>query len=115
MPGEKVFGKCLRALKLRGNGARTEAGQAKLIESVDNACDQRRFGADDGQTDVFVLSKLRKGLNIIGGYRNISAARLTSGARITWCDQDLIDIARLRALPRQGVFASTGTDDLNFH
>ncbi len=57
MPREKILRECFRSFELRGGSRWAEAGQVEFIESVDNACDQWRFGADDCQADLLLAGE----------------------------------------------------------
>jgi hypothetical protein len=62
--GEKILGESLRAFELCGNAARTEAALAGGAEPIDDASDQWRFRADDGETDLFALRQRQQAVQV---------------------------------------------------
>jgi hypothetical protein len=57
---------CLRALELRGRRARAEGRDARRLERVDRAGDERRLGADDDEADFPRASGLDDRVDVLG-------------------------------------------------
>src|ERR1700677_1519194 len=67
MTVKKILGEGFRALEPRGVARRTKAAPVGRDEAVDNAGDQRSFGADDSEVDILGDGKLKQRFNIIRG------------------------------------------------
>jgi len=111
--GAKVFGKAFRAFELGRCLARSEDGHAFAAQRIGKAIDQRRFGADDDQTDPFRLAEIEHSAMI--GRVQRYAFGIGGDARITRCREQLFAKAGLRQLPRQRMFASTRSQQQDIH
>ncbi len=109
---QEVLGKRLGAFKLRSTGGRTEAVQATAAEQVDDACNQRYFGADDGQRNV-LFSEIRQLLQCQNVDGHVFAFGLDRRARIARCDKHLLHAWVLGDFPCQGVFTTAAANDQN--
>ncbi len=112
---QEVLGVRLRPFQARRGAGGAEASAASRGETIGDACDQRTFGADDGESDVLARGECKQGVDIVGGDGNVADLGLERRARISWRDEYLIHARRLRALPGQRVFAAAAADDQNFH
>ena len=106
MACEEVLGEGLRAFELRRGRGRAEARQSQLGEAVHDAGDERRLGADDRQCDVLVPRELRECLDIVGRDGDVAKFVLARRAGVARGDEHFVDARRLRAFPRQRVFAT---------
>src|SRR5260370_852834 len=112
---QEVLGVRLRPFQARRGAGGAEASAASRGETIGDACDQRTFGADDGESDVLARGECKQGVDIVGGGGNVAGLWLARGARLSWRDQYLIHARRLRALPGQRVLAAAAADDQDFH
>ena len=110
----ELLGEILRAFELGGGLRGAEDFQPGGAEGIDDARGQRRFGADHGECDVVIAAdEFDQRRN--RGQRQVDEAVLGRRAAVAGRDKHLRNTGRLRELPRQGVFASAGTDDKDFH
>ena len=72
---KKFLGEGFRAFQLCGDPARAETAQAGAAKSVDDARDQRRFGADHGQCDIFHFCQLQQAVDVVHRHGHIAHAR----------------------------------------
>ncbi len=72
-------------------------------------------GTHDGEPDVLTRREFDQGLDGVGGDVDIAYLGLERGARIAWGDEHLMNPGRLRAFPRQRMFAAATADDENLH
>ncbi len=112
---EKFLGEGLGAFEARRRPRGTEAGAAGRGEAIDDAGDQRDFGADDGQGDVFARGKFEQGVDGVGRDVDIAHLGLERRAGVARRDEDLVHARRLRAFPCQRVFTAAAADDEDFH
>ena len=112
---QEFLGEGLGAFELRGGLARSEAAQAGGREGVDHADHQRRLGTDDGEPDLFGLGQRHQAGDVLGGDVDVAHARLGGGAAVAGRDQHFGNLRRLRALPRERMFAPAGTHDQDLH
>ena len=112
---EEILGEGLRAFEPRSEFARPEAAQSRGRERVAEADDERRFGTDDGEADLFALGESEQGRHVVRGDVDVGRVRLEPRARVARRDEDLRHARRLRNFPGQRVFATAGTDDQHFH
>ena len=115
VPLEEILGERLRAFQARRGSRRTEAGAAGGGEPIGDAGDQRPFGTDDGEADVFARRECEQAGDIVGRNVDVADLGLECGARVARSDQHLLNARRLRTLPSQRVFAAAATHDQNLH
>ncbi len=113
VPRHEALGEVLGAFQLRGGLGGAEDAQAAGAEDIDDAGRQRRFRADHGQVDVFLLGEIGQGVDV--GERQVFQLRLARRAGIAGRDQHLLQARRLGQAPGEGVFAAAGADDENLH
>ena len=113
--GEEILREGLRAFELGRGRGRAEAGQVGFYKTVDDARNERRLGADDGQVDGFILGECEQGIDVVRADVDIAAFRLGSGAGVTGRDQHLCHVIRLAAFPRQRMLPATRSDDEYLH
>ena len=92
------------APQLRGGFARAEDGHARGTQTVGEAVDQRRFGADHDEAN-----RLRPHeIDHRGVIRRVEgdARRMGCNAGVAWRGVERIEGRRLRQFPRQSVFAA---------
>ncbi len=101
----------------RRAAARDGPKQARpaAAEPIDDAGDQRALGPDDGEPDILANRELQQGVDVVGRNVDIAHLGLECRARVPRSDEYLLDPRRLRALPRQCVFAAAAADDQNLH
>ena len=115
MSFEKRLRECLRALETRGGRARTETGEAFARERIGDACDERRFRADDGEPDPAPCREVDETLHVLGRDRDVLDSRLAGGSRIARRHVDPLDPLGCRELPGERVLASSAADDQCLH
>ena len=115
MAAQEFFGEGFGPLELGGRLVRTEATQAGRFEGIDHADHERCLGADDGQIDLFALRERDQAGDIVDRHRDVATARFGGRAGVARGDQHFFDARGLRAFPGEGVLASAGSDDQNFH
>src|SRR5690606_7100374 len=115
VPGEEILGEGLAALQPGRRGGGAEDAVSARSEGIHHARHQRRFRADHGHRDAFLLGQGQETLDIGGGDADVAAPRFARGAGIARRDQDLAGPRRLRQFPRQRVLASPRTDHQNLH
>ena len=113
MPCQEILGEGFRALELRCSGTGAEAGQAGVLEAVDDAGDERRFGADNREVDSFLLRERDQGVDVVRRYRRIANLVLARRTRVARRDDDFV--SGLRTFPRERMFAAAGSNDQNLH
>jgi hypothetical protein len=84
---QEFLGIGLRAFELRRGLQRAEATQARGLECVYDADDQRRLGADDGEANSLLLRQRDETGHVFGGHVDITHARLGGRAAIAGCNQ----------------------------
>ena len=94
---------------------RPKAFQAARRELVHDAGDQRPLGTDNGEGYFFGERQRYQRGNVFRRNIRIPYLRLGGRAGVSRRHNDLGDARRSRALPRQRVLASPGSDDQNFH
>jgi len=99
----------LRALELRGFARRPEDLQAARAEQVDDAGRERRFGPDERECDAFAFREV--GERVERRDVDVLQTLVLRRAAIAGRDIDHLNARRLRELPRERMFAATGTDD----
>ena len=104
VPGEEVLGEDLAALELCGCLDRTEDGAAGGAEVVDDAIDEGRLGADDGEVYVVIGGKLE----VVGAFEERGGL---CNAWISGGGEDAADRGALGQAPGEGMFAAAGADD----
>ncbi len=67
------------------------------------------------RSTVFVLCEAHEALNVFRRHFDVAHLRLGGRAGIARRDEHFGDARRLRAFPRERVFATAGTNDQNFH
>src|SRR6266851_1420635 len=112
---EEIFGVRLRPFQARRGAGGAEASAAFRGEAIDDAGDQRTFGTDDGESDIFARRECEQGVDIVCGNGDIADLGLERGARVARSDEHFMNARRLSALPSQRVFAAAAADDQNFH
>jgi len=110
---EDVLAKRLAAFELRGGFGRAENLQAGRGEFIDDALDQRRFGADDGQIDFFVGREFEQRVDVLRADGQVDGAGF--GARVAGRAKNGIHQRRLADFPGQSMFASAAADNQHFH
>ncbi len=106
---------CLRPFELRRRGPRAETAQAGVLETVDDAGDERSLGSDDRQVDVLGLRQPEQAVDVLGTDVDVPHARLVRRPGVAGRDDHGIYALRLCDLPRQRMFASAATDDQYLH
>jgi hypothetical protein len=112
---EEILGKRLRPFQARRGPGGTKARATCGGEAIDDAGDQRTFGTYDGECDFLARRKLEQGLDIVGRDVDIAYLGLERRARVPRSDEHVVNARRMRALPRQRVFAAATADDQNLH
>ena len=79
---QKVLGEGLGAFQLCGTGTGAEHPQTTLFEQVYNAINQRRLGADNGQSHVIGRGKVRQAVEIHHVNVDVFQAWLAGGAGV---------------------------------
>ena len=115
VPDEKFFREGFRTFELRGDLARAEATKTLAAKTIDESGNERRFGADDGQRDIFFFRQSEQSIDVVQRDIRIAHAGFARRARVAGSDDDFADAVGLLDLPRQRMFAAAGTDDENFH
>ena len=105
MTGEEIFGEGFGAFQLRGAFGWAEDFQTGGAERIDHANHQRRFRANDGQSELLVLGKVQQRRDIRYADGHVLQRGFQRGARIARGDKYRFDFWRLRRFPRQGVLA----------
>ena len=83
---EKVLGKNLRPLEFRPGRIRTEAGTPLFAKAVDYSVDQRHFGADDRQVNLFIFGQLKQAVDILSVDGDIAYTGFERRTGISRCD-----------------------------
>jgi hypothetical protein len=83
------------------------------LEQIADASDDRGFGADDGQIDLFSASKLNEIRKILCADGDIFAELVRAG--VAGGDIELREPGRPCEPPGQSMLASAGTDEEDFH
>ena len=109
----KILGEALRALKLRGGAARPECFDARLRQRIDKACNQRRLGADDDETDIHHPAKIHDRHRICRIERDTSRDR--RNARIAGCGEELAHERAFHNLEGERMFAAAGAKEKDVH
>ena len=110
MTSKEIFGEGLRTFQLRSAFGWPEDGQPGGTKRVNHANDQRRFRANDGQVDIFILGEAKQRRNIGNADGDVLQRRLQRGTGVAWRDVDGINQRRLGRFPGQGVFAPAVAD-----
>lgn len=108
-----LLGEDLASFELSGRLVRTEHPQTRLAECIDDTCDQRHFGTDHRQVDLFGSRELHEPVNV--GDRDVDVLGIEARPCIAGGTEDPGHLVGLSDLPGQGVFASTLTDDKDLH
>jgi len=117
MPAHKRLGKVLGTFQLSRLGRGSEDFQATLLERIDNSCSQRRFGANDRESDAFGSNKIGELVDSARRCavdREVGQPRLARGSAITGGDKDPCNTRGLEQAPGNRVFPPTPTDNQNF-
>jgi hypothetical protein len=93
--------------------ARPEHGDSGGADIIGQSGDQRRFGADDHQRDVF-RSAERHHRSVVGRVER-DAVRMARYSRIAGRGIEPREDRRLRQLPRQRMFAPARADQQDIH
>ena len=113
---QEFLGVGLGAFELRGGLARPEAAQPRGRERIDHA---ERPAAPSGpmmvRPTLFGFRQAQRGRRCPRPRRRRCARGFGGGAAIAGRDQHFGDLRRLRALPRERMFAPAGTHDQDLH
>ena len=86
---EEFLGEGLGTFELGRGLHGTKAAQARGLEGVDHTHDQRRLGADDGESNAFRAGELDEACDVLGGHLDIAHARLGGRAAVAGRDEHL--------------------------
>src|SRR5688500_12393302 len=98
---QEFLGELLAALEPGRELARPEAGEARGLERVHDACDQRTFRAHDREAGALGARERNEAGDVRRGDRGISALWLERSAGVARRDDHLGHARRLRKLPGQ--------------
>ena len=106
----EILGEGLRALDLRCVRARAKGTNARRLELIHQPIHQRHLGADDDQSDIFLLDKAQDLRMIVKCNR-----RRRVHAGIAGDGVNLLRLRAFREFPIQSVLAPARADDKNIH
>ena len=109
----KCFGKIFRTFQLRRILCRTKYFQPCGTKIIHNTCRQRRFRANDGKSNIFFMTEFDQILMCSQG--NVLELRFNRRTGITGRNKYCFHFGRLCQFPSQRVFATTITDNQQFH
>ena len=105
---EELFGEDFGAFEAGGGLGGADDVEIALAETVDDAGDQRGFGADDGEVDG-------EGFGEVGVTGDVSGRGEAAGelgdAGVAGAGDEIGDLGRLGQAPGEGMFAASAADD----
>ena len=110
MAGQEILGKRFRAFQLRGTCGWAEDFQPGGAEGINHAFHQRRFRADDGQIDLFVLREIQQRRDIGYADSDVLQCGFQRSACITRSNKNSFNQRRLGRFPGQRVLAPAVTN-----
>ena len=105
---QHLFGEALGAFEHGGGGGRAEAGEARSLHLVDDACYQRRLRAGNDKFDAFVERQRKQTHILVRITRHVADARFAFRSGVAGGDEDFSHAGRGCEFPGQRVFAAAG-------
>ena len=110
---KQVFAKNFTAFQFGCCGRRSKYENSSRLKRIDEASDQRCFGANDDKINRLLFGKPHQCHVVGGGNRHVSRFGCSSG--VAWRDKNLCYTWALRYFPTQCVLPTTRSNDKNFH
>ena len=105
----EVFGEALAAFELCCLLVWAKDGEALGLEGIDDAFNQKRFRADEGEADVVLFGEGQEVAD--AGERDIAHPLHVGSTGVAGGDVNMLDAGVLRKFPGQRVFAPACADD----
>ena len=113
MPPHEILGEDFAAFELGGGLRRAKNEVAVGAKEIDDAIDERRFGADNGEIGVDLVGE---GQQVFGfSRRGTDAGGHLRAAGVAGRDNDFPDGRAAAEPPGNGVFTPAAAEDKDFH
>ena len=103
------------AFETRSRARGPEAAPSCCCKAIDDAGNQGNLRADDGEFYVVARRELQQRVDVVRLDGDITDLRFRFGTRVARRHEHLRDTRRLRAFPRERVFAAAATDNHHLH
>jgi hypothetical protein len=113
MPPHEILGEDFAAFELGGGLSGSENEVAVAAKEIDDAIDERRFGADNGEVGVDLIGESQQVFRF--GRRGTDAGSDLRAARVAGRDDDFPDGGAAVEPPSHGMFTPATAENEDFH